>query len=86
MCSLFAIACRMLQLRRGMHMLGAKLWLCITALQAIPKNGSVNMASPAFMLYVTQAVIPGLQVLIPMAVACMLAVANRCLCHYCDHS
>lgn len=76
----------MLQLRRGMHKLGAKLWLCITALQATPKNGSVSMASAAFMLYVMQAVIPGLQVLIPIAVACMLAAANRCLCHYCEHS
>ena len=69
-----------------MHMLDAKLWLCITALQATPKNVSVHMASAAFVRYVTQAVMPGMQVLLPIAVACMLAAANRCLCQYCGHS
>jgi len=47
-------------------------WLCITALQAIPKSISVHMASAAIMRCVMQAVIPGLQMLIPFAVCLQL--------------
>lgn len=64
----------------------AQSWFCITALQAIPKNVSVNMASAAIMQYVLHAMLPGLQVLMPIPVGCMLAAVNRCLCQYCGHS